>query len=73
MKTNVVWRLILKDWRLQRHVMILSIAAGVIALAILRVGGQTPTVIGATFFWFCTRICKIAHSTRLYEKQGIRS
>jgi len=52
MKTNVVWRLILKDWRLQSHVMILSVAAGVIALAILRVGGQTPTVIGATFFLF---------------------
>lgn len=25
------------------------------------------------FFWFCTRICKIAHSTRLSEKQQIRS
>jgi hypothetical protein len=56
MKTNVVLRLVLKDWRLQRRMIIFSIAAGVIALAILAIGGQTPIVIGAVFF-FVSMIC----------------
>ena len=51
MKTNVVFCLVLKDWRLQRRIIILSIAAGVVALAILWSGGQTPIVIGAAFFF----------------------
>ena len=32
MKTNVVWRLVLKDWQLQSLLIIISITAGVIAL-----------------------------------------
>jgi ABC-2 type transport system permease protein len=57
MKTNVVWRLILKDWHLQRLMIILSIAAGVVALAILRIGGETPLVIGSAFFFISMMFC----------------
>ena len=56
MKTNVMLHLILKDWRLQRQVIIFSIVGGVIALAILAIGGQTSTVIGSVFF-FVSMIC----------------
>jgi len=52
MKPNVILRLVLKDWRLQRRMIILSILAGVAGLAILRIGGQTPIVIGGAFFLF---------------------
>lgn len=56
MKPNVELLLILKDWRLQRGVIIFSIAGGVISLAILAIGGQTPILIGAVFF-FVSMIC----------------
>src|SRR5262249_61636838 len=57
MKTSVVMRLILKDWRLQRRMIVLSIASGVIALGILLAGGQTPMVIGASFFFISMMFC----------------
>jgi ABC-2 type transport system permease protein len=56
MKTSVELRLILKDWRLQRQVIIFAIAGGLIALAILAIGGQTPIVFGTVIF-FVSMIC----------------
>ena len=55
MKPNVMWQLIVKDWRLHRLTIILTLIAGVVALSILMIGGQTPVVLGAVFF-FCSMI-----------------
>lgn len=75
MKSNVVLRLILKDWRLQRRMIILSIVAGVIALAVLRIGGLTPVVIGAVFFFismiFCACLLPITNIVNERKKQTL--
>jgi len=75
MKPNVVLRLILKDWRLQRRVIILSIAAGAIALATLLMRGQTPVVIGAVFFFisiiFCACLLPITNIVNERKKQTL--
>lgn len=57
MKNSVMLRLILKDWRMQRRMIILSVLAGGIALGILRIGGQTPSVLGAVFFFISIMFC----------------
>lgn len=57
MKTNVVWRLVLKDWQLQSLLIIISIAAGVIALAVLLLRGATPLVLGSVFFFISMMFC----------------
>ena len=57
MKTNVVMQLILKDWRLQRRTVVLTLVAGAAALAILLIGGQTPIVIGTVFFFVSMIFC----------------
>lgn len=57
MKTNVMLQLILKDWRLQCRTIILTIIAGVAALAMLLIGGQTPIVIGTVFFFVSMIFC----------------
>jgi ABC-2 type transport system permease protein len=51
MTGSVVARLILKDWRLQRLPILLSIVGGVIALAAVQFGGETPMIIGAVWFF----------------------
>lgn len=56
-RTHVVFRLILKDWWLHSPVMILSFMGGAIALAILCIGGQTPFVLGAVFFFIAMIFC----------------
>lgn len=75
MKTNVVLRLVLKDWRLQRLMIVLSVLGGVIALAILRIGGQTPVVIGAAFFFismmFCACMLPMSTITNERKKQTL--
>jgi ABC-type Na+ efflux pump permease subunit len=71
----VAWRLILKDWQLQGRMIILSIAAGVIALAILLIGGQTPVVIGGAFFFismmFCACMLPMSSITTERKKQTL--
>lgn len=57
MNSNVVLQLILKDWRLQRRMIILSILGGGIALAILQMRGQTPIVIGTVCFFISIILC----------------
>lgn len=57
MKTNVMLDLILKDWRLQRQTIVFTILAGVAALAILLIGGQTPALIGIVFFFVAMIFC----------------
>lgn len=57
MKSNVVLQLVGKDWRMQRRTIILSILGGGIALGILRIGGETPLVLGAAFFFIAIMFC----------------
>ncbi len=75
MKTNVMWRLVLKDLELQRRMIILSIVGGVIALAILQIGGETPLVIGSAFFFiammFCACLLPITNIVNERKKQTL--
>jgi ABC-type Na+ efflux pump permease subunit len=70
-----VLQLILKDWRLQRRMIILSILAGGIALAILRMRGQTPIVIGTVFFFisimFCASLLPMTNVVNERKKQTL--
>lgn len=75
MKTNVMLRLVLKDWRLQRRMILLSIVAGVIALGLLLTGGLTRVVIGAVFFFmsmiFCASLLPITNIVNERKKQTL--
>lgn len=51
MTSSVIQALILKDWRLHRTPVTLSIAGGVIALAILQVKNDIAFLIGAVWFF----------------------
>jgi len=51
MNRSVVQQLILKDWRLHRMHMILSIAGGVLALAMLQVRTETTAILGGIWFF----------------------
>ena len=51
MTNSIVWQLILKDWRLNRLLLLLSIAAGLIALGLVLRGGEGPIVVGAVWFF----------------------
>jgi ABC-2 type transport system permease protein len=72
---HVVLRLILKDWRLHSPVIILSIVGGAFALTILRMGGQTPFVLGAVFFFismiFCASIIPMSSIVNERKKQTL--
>jgi hypothetical protein len=51
MTQSVVRQLILKDWRLNRLQLLLSIAAGMIALSVVLRGGEGPIVAGTVWFF----------------------
>ncbi|HEX4135728.1 MAG TPA: ABC-2 transporter permease [Bryobacteraceae bacterium] len=51
MRDSVVGHLILKDWRLNRPLIVLSVLGGLIALVIVSWGGQTPFVLGGVWFF----------------------
>ncbi len=65
MNGKVVLRLMLKDWSLNVHMIVLSIIGGLVALGILRIGGQTSFVLGAGFFFlsmiFCASSSNVEH------------
>lgn len=75
MSTNVVLSLVLKDWRLQRRMIVLSLVAGVMSLAILLIGGQTPVVIGTVFFFvsmvFCACLLPMLNIVNEKKKQTL--
>ncbi len=75
MRTDVVWRLVLKDWQLQRLLIILSISGGAIALAVLLLGGATPIVMGTVFFFismmFCACLLPITNIVNERKKQTL--
>jgi ABC-2 type transport system permease protein len=51
MRGSVVGQLIRKDWRLQRLAILLTMAGGAVALAVLQFGGEGPMVVGAVWFF----------------------
>lgn len=75
MKTNVELRMILKDWQLHHRIIILSLLAGIIALAVLQIGGQTPIVIGAVCFFmsimFCASLLPMSNIVNERKKQTL--
>lgn len=57
MNSQVILRLIQKDWRLNLPVIVLCTIGGVAALGVLFIGGQTPIVLGAVFFFISIVFC----------------
>jgi ABC-2 type transport system permease protein len=51
MSSRVMQALILKDWRLQRTQILISVAAGALALALIQVRTETTFMVGAVWFF----------------------
>jgi hypothetical protein len=51
MKGSVVRTLILSDWNRHRFFILLSIFGGILAVALVQMGGELPTVLGSTWFF----------------------
>jgi ABC-2 type transport system permease protein len=58
MNRSVVRHLILKDWRLNRLLISVSIAVGLAALAVAQAGSQTVRLLGSV--WFFVSLCVLA-------------
>jgi hypothetical protein len=71
MKDSVVRTLILSDWKRHRTLLLLFIAGGGIAFGLLQVGGEIPTILGAT--WFFTALivlgCMLPPSNVVNERK----
>jgi hypothetical protein len=52
MTRSVVQTLIFRDWDRHRPLILLSIVGGVLALGLVQVGGELPTILGSTWFLF---------------------
>jgi hypothetical protein len=55
---SIIGQLILKDWRLNRLMISLSLAVGLSALVIVQVGGEVARVFGSV--WFFVSLCILA-------------
>src|SRR6185369_8977510 len=51
MKDSVVRALILSDWNRHRFFILLSIFGGILAVALVQLGGELLTVLGSTWFF----------------------
>lgn len=75
MNNQVNLRLIQKDWRLNLPVIVLCTIGGVIALGVLLIGGQTPIVLGAVFFFtsivFCASFLPMSSIVNERKKQTL--
>ncbi|HEV2418325.1 MAG TPA: hypothetical protein VGX94_11010 [Terriglobia bacterium] len=75
MKGQVTLRLIMKDWRMNSPVIVLSIIGGAVALGVLLIGGETPFVLGAVFFFtsmiFCACILPLSSIVNERKKQTL--
>lgn len=75
MNGSLTARLILKDWRLNLPVIVLSIAGGVAALGVLLIGGQTPFVMGTVLFFismiFCASFVPMSNIVNERKKQTL--
>jgi ABC-2 type transport system permease protein len=70
-KNSVVWHLILKDLRLQRIQIIVSLAAGAAALALFEAKRELPAVLGATWFFVALIVlgCMLPMSNIIGERK----
>ena len=75
MKDQVITRMILKDWQMNLPVIVLSIIGGVVALSVVLIGGQTPFVLGAVFFFvsmvFCASLVPMLNIVNERKKQTL--
>lgn len=75
MKGPVILNLILKDWWLNIRVITLCIIGGVAALSVVLIGGQTPFVLGAGFFFismiFCASFLPMSNIVNERKKQTL--
>ncbi|MGB6872434.1 MAG: ABC-2 transporter permease [Acidobacteriaceae bacterium] len=75
MKGQVILRLIRKDWRLNIQVIALCTIGGIAALGVLLIGGQTPFVLGAGFFFvsmiFCASFLPMSNIVNERRKQTL--
>lgn len=75
MKGPVILNLILKDWCLNIRVITLCIIGGVAALSVVLIGGQTPFVLGAGFFFismiFCASFLPMSNIVNERKKQTL--
>ena len=55
MRGSMIGHLILKDWRLNRLLISLTIAGGIVALVVTQHGGKTPRLLGGV--WFFVALC----------------
>lgn len=75
MNGQVILRLMLKDWRLNLAAIVLCIGGGILALGVLLIGGQTPFVLGAGFFFismiFCASFLPMSNVVSERKKQTL--
>lgn len=75
MKGQLTLRLIQKDWRLNIPVIVPCIIGGIGALGVLLIGGQTPFVLGAGFFFvsiiFCASFLPMSNIVNERKKQTL--
>jgi ABC-2 type transport system permease protein len=55
MNGSIIGQLILKDWRLNRLLISLTLAVGIIALVLAQYGGQSARLLGS--IWFFVSLC----------------
>lgn len=75
MKGQVILWLTLKDWQLNIPVIVLCTMGGMAALGVLLIGGQTPLVLGAVFFFvsmiFCASFLPMSNIVNERKKQTL--
>jgi ABC-type Na+ efflux pump permease subunit len=71
MTGSVVRHLILKDWQLNLPLIVMTLAGGGIALAIVLLGGETATVVGGVWFFVALIIfgCFLPSSNIVNERK----
>jgi ABC-type multidrug transport system permease subunit len=55
MNGSIIGHLILKDWRINRLLISIALAVGIVALVLTQSGGETPRLLGAV--WFFVVMC----------------
>jgi ABC-2 type transport system permease protein len=71
MNRSVVQALILKDWRLQRPVILTTVGAGAIALSLLQLKSETAGLIGIVWFFVALMVlaCMLPVSNVINERK----
>ena len=58
MNGSVIGHLVLKDWRINRLLVSVALAVGIVALVLTQSGGETPRLLGAV--WFFVVMCVLS-------------